>query len=58
MLREAKGWSKAELARRAGLNAVTVGQIELRRMAPYEGQLAKLAAALGVEPSVLMEEVG
>lgn len=58
-LREARGWSKAELARRANLNAVTVGQIELGRMVPYPGQLAKLAAVLGVEDgAVLTEEVG
>jgi transcriptional regulator with XRE-family HTH domain len=46
--RVAKGWSRAELARRAGLNQVTVGQIEARRLVPYESQLRKLAKALRV----------
>ena len=52
-LRLRKGWSKAELARRAGLNASTVGVIESGRLIPYAGQVAKLAAALGVPPQEL-----
>ena len=46
--REERGWSKAELARRAELNATTVGSIESGRFRPYPGQLSKLAKALGV----------
>ena len=60
-LREERGWSKAELARRAGLNASTVGWIESGRFRPYDGQLLKLAAALELgEPQVeeLRREVG
>jgi transcriptional regulator with XRE-family HTH domain len=45
--RRARGWSKAELARRANLNAATVGAIENRRLRPYACQLEKLAGALG-----------
>jgi transcriptional regulator with XRE-family HTH domain len=48
-LREARGWTRAELARRAKLNPATVGMIEHGRLQPYESQLRKLAAALGVE---------
>ncbi len=44
--REARGWSKAELARRAELNASTVGWIEGGRFKPYPSQLLKLAEAL------------
>ena len=44
--RESRGWSRAELARRAGLNASTVGSIENGRMRPYDCQLLKLADAL------------
>jgi transcriptional regulator with XRE-family HTH domain len=47
-LREAQGWTRAELARRAGMNAATVGAIEAGRLAAYPSQLRKLAAALGV----------
>lgn len=53
-LRESKGWSKAELARRADLNASTVGQIEAGRLRPYPGQVAKLARALGVPEDQLL----
>ena len=44
--RTRRGWSRAELARRAGMNATTVGQIEAGRFIPYPRQLAKLARAL------------
>jgi transcriptional regulator with XRE-family HTH domain len=43
-----RGWSRAELARRANLNAATVGLIEAGRFRPYPVQLAKLARALGI----------
>ena len=58
--RENFGWSRAELARRAGMNGVTVGQIENSRLNPYPGQLEKLAIALGMPAAraaeLLLEE--
>jgi len=45
--RELRGWSRAELARRAGLNPTTVGLIESGRLRPYDSQLRKLGKALG-----------
>jgi transcriptional regulator with XRE-family HTH domain len=56
--REARRWSRAELARRAKINAATIGQIEGRRLRPYDVQLDKIAAALDFEgePSALIEE--
>jgi transcriptional regulator with XRE-family HTH domain len=59
-IREARGWSRAELARRAKLNQVTVGTIELGRFTPYPGQLQKLARALQVplrEAHTLLQDV-
>ena len=47
--RERKGWSKAELARKANMNASTISQIESGRINPYPGQLVKIARALGIE---------
>ena len=44
--RNRRGWSRAELGRRSGLNPSTVGQIEAGRFIPYASQLAKLARAL------------
>lgn len=57
--REQRGWSKAELSRRSGLNASQVGLFECGRLLPYPGQLEKMARALefGDEPAALLEEV-
>lgn len=56
--RRARGWSQAELARRAEMHPTTVCQIENRRTVPYPVQLAKLAAALEWtgDPGALMDE--
>ncbi len=45
-VREARGWSRAKLARVSHMNATTVGQIETGRWLPYDSQLQKLARAL------------
>ena len=45
--REARGWSRNELARRARMAAGDVGRIEAGRLRPYDGQVKKLARALG-----------
>ncbi len=58
--REAKGWRRAELSRRARINATTLGWIEERRFHPYLTQLRKLARALNVpalEANQLLREV-
>lgn len=57
--RQDQEWTRAELARRAGMNAATVGQIEAGRYLPYDVQLEKLARALGFHgcPDALLEEV-
>jgi ribosome-binding protein aMBF1 (putative translation factor) len=47
-LRTARGWSRAELARRAGMSAGDVGKIEAGWLVPYPSQRRKLAAALEV----------
>ena len=57
--REQRGWSRAELARRAGLNAATVGLIESGRLHPYPSQVEKLARALNIadsETHLLLED--
>lgn len=45
--REARGWSRNQLARRARMAAGDVGRIEAGRLRPYNSQLRKLARALG-----------
>jgi len=60
ILREQRGWTKAELGRQAAMHPSTVGKIENGREVPYPGELAKLARALGVrsaDANALMEEV-
>jgi ribosome-binding protein aMBF1 (putative translation factor) len=47
-LREARRWSRSELARRARMSSADVGKIEVGRLIPYDPQLRKLARALGV----------
>jgi transcriptional regulator with XRE-family HTH domain len=47
-LRERRAWSKAELARRARLDAGLLCKIEASRVRPYPRELARLAEALGV----------
>lgn len=58
-LRQEKGWSKSELARKAQLQPGLVGWIEAGRFKPYEKQLRQLADALGFvhDTDALLEEV-
>lgn len=48
-VREEKGMTRAALARAANMQAGTITWIETGRFIPHESQLAKLAAALGVD---------
>lgn len=45
------GWSKRELARRAGIDAALISYAENRGFRLYPGQLAKVASAFGVNES-------
>ena len=59
-MRREKGWSRAELARRAHMDAADLGKIERGLLVPYAAQVAKLADALGVHEGAgrtLLEEV-
>jgi excisionase family DNA binding protein len=46
--REKRGWSQAELARRASLNAGTLSMIERGKLQAYPVQVEKLARAMGI----------
>jgi transcriptional regulator with XRE-family HTH domain len=57
-LRRARGWSQAELARRAGLRAATVSAIENGQTRGIDfDTLEKLAQALDVDPAYLVTRV-
>jgi len=58
MRRESKGWTRTELARRAGLASDTHVRLieEGRRADPQASTVVKLARALGVTPDDLLLE--
>ena len=60
VLRMQRGWTRAELGRRAKMHPASVGKIESGRQVPYRVELVKLARALAIpsaEADTLMEEV-
>lgn len=56
-LRKAKGWSQAELARRAEMHPSTISQIERGLQTAYPSQIEKLARALGVSAAEIEADV-
>ena len=58
--RNRRGWSQAELARRAGIHPTSMSRIENGKEPPYPHRAARLAAALGWdgEPLALFDDVG
>jgi len=55
-----RGWSKAEVARRARLDQALISKFEARRATPYERELRRLAQALGFsadQANSLLDEV-
>lgn len=54
--REDRKLSRAALARAANLSNADLGRFESGRVIPYDGQIIRIAAALGVDdPEKLME---
>lgn len=56
-LREARGWSRSELARQARMDPGDIGKIERGILRPYPGQTMKIAQALGVMAAEIANEV-
>ena len=54
--RAERGWSLAELARRAGVSTASVHKIEKSGMTPTIATLMKIAAALGTNVSAFIDE--
>lgn len=56
--REAAGWTKSELARRARVHYPRVGAIESQMVVPYRPELRRLARALkwAGDPADLLRE--
>jgi len=57
-LRETRGWTQYELARRADVHRATVMRAEKGEIAVAPATITKLAVALGVEPIFLLEKAG
>lgn len=57
-LRLRKGWSQAELAKKAGVSSGTIGTIESENRMPYIKTLKKIADALGVTVEYILRETG
>ena len=54
-LRDEKFLSQRELARAAGISPTTVFKLEANQAEPHPRTIRKLAEALGVEPSKLVD---
>lgn len=54
-LREAKGWSRSELARRAAVGIADISRIESGRMLAYRCQAERIAHVLGVRVEELFD---
>ena len=57
-LRESKYLSQAMLAKKAGLDVVTISRLETGKQSATYATMHKLAEALGVEPGELVETEG
>ncbi len=56
-LRQAKGWTRPTLARRAGISDTYIRLLEYGDNVPTLTVLVELAAVLGVSPAELVREV-
>ena len=54
MLRELKGWTQAELARRCKINATNLSLLENDRIDIGKRRAEQLAKAFGVHPAIIM----
>ena len=54
MLRELKGWTQAELARRSGINTPNLSLLENDRIEIGKRRVEQLANAFDVHPAIIM----
>lgn len=54
MLREVKGWTQAELARRSGITATNISLLENGRVEIGKRRVEQLAKAFDVHPAIIM----
>lgn len=54
MLRDLKGWTQAELARRSGISATNLSLLENDRVVIGKRRVEQLAKAFDVHPAIIM----
>jgi transcriptional regulator with XRE-family HTH domain len=54
MLRDLKGWTQAELAKRSGLTATNISLLENDRVDIGKRRAQMLAEAFGIHPAIIM----
>jgi transcriptional regulator with XRE-family HTH domain len=54
MLRELKGWTQAELARRSGISATNISLLENEKVKIGKKRVEQLAEAFDVHPAIIM----
>ncbi len=54
MLRELKGWTQAELARRSGISATNISLLENEKVDIGKKRVEQLAKAFDVHPAIIM----
>jgi transcriptional regulator with XRE-family HTH domain len=54
MLRELKGWTQGELARRSGINVTNISLLENERIEIGKRRAEQLAKAFNIHPAIIM----
>jgi transcriptional regulator with XRE-family HTH domain len=54
MLRELKGWTQEDLAKRCGINAANISLLEHDKLEIGKKRILQLANAFGVHPAIIM----
>jgi transcriptional regulator with XRE-family HTH domain len=54
MLRELKGWTQAELAKRSGINATNISLLENDKVEIGKKRVENIAKAFSVHPAIIM----
>jgi transcriptional regulator with XRE-family HTH domain len=54
MLRELKGWTQAELAKRCGISATNISLLENEKVDIGKKRAEQIAKAFGVHPAIIM----
>ena len=54
MLRELKGWTQAELAKRSGINATNISLLENEKVEIGKKRVEQIAKAFDIHPAIIM----